>query len=115
MKPDTDPEDVIPALTPYPILRLGKVKLLPYFLPGDPETGAAVRGLTGKRPAVLRANHGPVVAGKNLEASIYAMEELEEGAKMALTTRGMEPIGLSAEDVAKLRLKYPAQSDNCRP
>ncbi len=108
MMPDTDPEDVIPALTPYSIMRLGKVKLLPFFLPGDPEMGTAVRGLAGKRSAVLLANHGPVVAGKNLEASVYAMEELEEGAKLAMMTRGMERIGLSAEDVTNLRLKYPA-------
>ncbi len=108
MMPDTDPDDVIPALTPYPIMRLGKVKLLPFFLPGDPEMGAAVRGFAGKRSAVLLANHGPVVAGKDLEATVYAMEELEEGAKLAMMTRGMERIGLSAEDVTNLRLKYPA-------
>lgn len=107
MMPDTDPEDVIPALTPYPIMRLGRVKLLPFFLPGDPQMGAAVRGLAGKRSAVLLANHGPVVAGKDLEATVYAMEELEEGAKLAMMTRGMNRIGLSAEDTANLRLTYP--------
>lgn len=107
MMPDTDPEDVIPALTPYPIMRLGRVKLLPFFLPGDPGMGAAVRGLAGKRSAVLLANHGPVVAGKELEAAVYAMEELEEGAKLAMMTRGMDRIGLSPEDTADLRLKYP--------
>ena len=107
MMPDTDPEDVIPALTPYPIMRLGRVKLLPFFLPGDPEMGAAVRGLAGKRSAVLLANHGPVVAGKELEATVYAMEELEEGAKLAMMTRGMDRIGLSSEDTANLRLRYP--------
>jgi ribulose-5-phosphate 4-epimerase/fuculose-1-phosphate aldolase len=107
MTPDTDPEDVIPALTPYPIMRLGKVKLLPFFLPGDPEMGTAVRGLAGKRSAVLLANHGPVVAGKELEATLYAMEELEEGAKLAMMTRGMDRIGLSPDDTANLRLKYP--------
>lgn len=107
MMHDTDPEDVIPALTPYPIMRLGKVKLLPFFLPGDPEMGTAVRGLAGKRSAVLLANHGPVVAGKELEATVYAMEELEEGAKLAMMTRGMDRIGLSTDDTANLRLKYP--------
>jgi ribulose-5-phosphate 4-epimerase/fuculose-1-phosphate aldolase len=107
MMPDTDPEDVIPALTPYPIMRLGKVKLLPFFLPGDPEMGAAVRGLAGKRSAVLLANHGPVVAGKDLEAAVYSMEELEEGAKLAMMTREMNRTGISAENVSNLRLKYP--------
>ncbi len=108
MMPDIDTEDVLPALTPYPIMRLGQVKLLPFFLPGDPEMGAAVRGLAGKRSAVLLANHGPVVAGKELEATVYAMEELEEGAKLAMMTRGMGAIGLSPEAVAALRIKFPS-------
>lgn len=107
MMPDTDPEDVIPALAPYPIMRLGRVKLPPFFLPGDLEMGAAVRGLAGKRSAVLLADHGPVVAGKELEAAVYAMEELEEGAKLAMMTWGMDRIGVSPEDTADLRLKYP--------
>lgn len=95
MLPDTDPENVLPPLTAYSIMRLGKVKLLPYFRPGDPEMGDAVKGLAGKRSAVLLANHGPVVAAKDLEAAVYAMEELEETAKLALLTRGMGPIGLA--------------------
>lgn len=66
MMPDTDPEDVIPALTPYPIMRLGRVKLLPFFLPGDPEMGAAVRGLAGKRSAVLLAITGLLLLAKSL-------------------------------------------------
>ncbi|MEM7547007.1 MAG: aldolase [Pseudomonadota bacterium] len=95
MLPDTDPDNVLPPLTAYSIMRLGKVKLLPYFRPGDPAMGDAVRGLAGKRSAVLLANHGPVVAAKDLEAAVYAMEELEETAKLALLTRGLGPIGLS--------------------
>ena len=107
MMPDIDPDDVIPALTPYPIMRLGQVKLLPFFLPGDPAMGTAVRSLAGKRSAVLLANHGPVVAGRELEATVYAMEELEEGAKLAMMTRGMDRIGLTDADVARLRLQFP--------
>ena len=95
MLPETDPDNVLPPLTAYSIMRLGKVKLLPYFRPGDPAMGDAVRGLAGKRSAVLLANHGPVVAAKELEAAVYAMEELEETAKLALLTRGMGPIGLT--------------------
>ncbi|MFT6272949.1 MAG: hypothetical protein ACJA0F_001796 [Dinoroseobacter sp.] len=70
MVPDTDPDDVILALKPYPIMQLGSVELLPFFLPGDPAMGAAVRGLAGKRSAVLLANHDPVVAGRDLEATV---------------------------------------------
>ena len=100
MLPDTDPDSVLPPLTPYSIMRLGKVRLLPFFLPGDPAMGQAVRGLAGKRSAVLLANHGPVVAGKDLWAATYAMEELEETAKLALLTRGLQPRALSPADIA---------------
>lgn len=99
MLPGTDPESVLPPLTPYSIIRVGRVKLLPFFLPGDPAMGDAVRGLAGKRSAVLLANHGPVVAGRDLWAAVFAMEELEETAKLALLTQGLQPKGLSPDDV----------------
>lgn len=91
MLPDTDPDWVLPPLTAYSVMRLGKVKLLPYIRPGDPMMGEAVRGLAGKRSAVLLANHGPVVAGKDLEAAVYAVEELEQTARLMLLTRGHRP------------------------
>ena len=106
MLPDTDPDNVLPPLTPYTIMRLGKVKLLPFFLPGDPGMGDAVRGLAGKRSAVLLANHGPVVAGKDIWAATFAMEELEETAKLAILTRGMNPAHLSAENIAAVVKKF---------
>ncbi|MEM7404123.1 MAG: class II aldolase/adducin family protein, partial [Pseudomonadota bacterium] len=54
------------------------------YPPGDLELANAVRGLAGKHSAVLLANHGPVVAGKTLDAAVYAMEELEETARLHL-------------------------------
>ena len=91
MLPDIDPDNFLPPMTPYAIMKLGKVKLLPFFLPGDPAMGEAVRGLAGKRSAVMLANHGPVVAGKDIEAACNAVEELEDTARLALLTREMNP------------------------
>ena len=88
MLPELDPDNALPPLTPYAIMRLGRVKLLPFFLPGDPAMGDAVRGLAGKRSAVLLANHGPVVAGKDVEAACTAIEELEATARLALLLHG---------------------------
>ncbi len=89
MMPDTDPDCFLPPLTPYAIMKLGKVKLLPFFRPGDPQMGQAVRSLAGKRSAVMLANHGPVVAGKDVEAACNAIEELEDTARLAMMMRGM--------------------------
>ena len=111
MLPDTDPDNVLPPLTPYGIMRLGKVKLLPVFLPGDPAMGEAVRGLAGKRSAVLLANHGPVVAARDLQAAVYAMEELEETAKLALLTRGLRPKMLSKGQIADLVRTFDIEWD----
>ena len=51
--------------------------------------GAAVCGLAGKRSAVMLAHHGPVVAGRNVEAACNAIEELENTARLALLTQDM--------------------------
>ena len=102
MLPGADAGNFLPPLTPYSIMRLGKVQLLPIFLPGDPAMGDAIRGLAGRRSAVMLANHGPVVAGKDAEAAVYAIEELEETAKLALLTRGMNPIGLNEGQIRQV-------------
>lgn len=102
MMPDVDPENVLPPLTAYSIMRLGKVVLLPYFRPGDPEMGNAVRGLAGRRSAVLLANHGPVVAAKDLEAAVYATEELEETARLALLMHGANPRMLTPDQISNV-------------
>lgn len=99
LMPEIDPENVLPPLTAYGIMQVGKVQLLPFFVPGDPAMGDAVRGLAGKRSAVLLANHGPVVAGKDLEATVYAMEELEQTARLALLLRGVAATELNPDQI----------------
>lgn len=106
MMPDIDEDNFLPPLTPYAIMKLGKVKLLPFFLPGDPAMGEAVRGLAGKRSAVMLANHGPVVAGKDIEAACNAIEELEDTARLAMMTRGLSPKMLSDDDIQNLVTKF---------
>lgn len=107
-----DPDNVLTPITPYAVMRLGKVALLPFFLPGDAAMGEAVRALNGRRTAVLLANHGPVVAGTSLKAAIDAMEEFEETAKLLILTHGMARRELSAGDVAALVQKFNVDWDN---
>ncbi|MCZ4348158.1 3-oxo-tetronate 4-phosphate decarboxylase [Devosia neptuniae] len=106
MMPDLDEDNFLPPLTPYGIMKLGKVKLLPFFLPGDAAIGQAVRGLAGKRTAVMLANHGPVVAGKDVEAACDAIEELEDTARLAMLTRGLNPRALTNDQVQALITKF---------
>ncbi|MEP1200483.1 aldolase [Tateyamaria sp.] len=112
MLPGADADNFLPPLTPYGIMKLGKVTLLPFFLPGDPAMGAAVRGLAGKRSAVMLANHGPVVAGKDVEAACNAIEELEDTARLALMTRGLSPQGLSDAQVRDVVTTFDVEWDD---
>ena len=112
MMPDADEDNFLPPLTPYGIMKLGKVKLLPFFLPGDPAMGEAVRGLAGKRSAVMLANHGPVVAAKDIEAACNAIEELEDTARLAMMTRGMNAKGLTSDAVKALVTKFDVEWEN---
>lgn len=111
LMPDADEDNFLPPLTPYGIMKLGKVKLLPFFLPGDPAMGEAVRGLAGKRSAVMLANHGPVVAGKDIEAACNAIEELEDTARLAMLTRGMNPRMLTQAQQQALITKFDVEWD----
>lgn len=102
MLPGLDPSSVLPALTPYYVMRVGDTALIPYHRPGDPAVADAIRGLAGRYASVLLANHGPVVAGTSLTAAVNAMEELEETAKLHLLLRGLDPRVLSPAQVADL-------------
>lgn len=103
---DTNPADAIPPLTPYVIMRVGEVPLLPYVPPGHPAMGDLIRGLKGERAAALLANHGPVVAGKDLASAVYAAEELEETAKLAVLARGRAVKLLSPQQIAELNTRF---------
>lgn len=111
MMPGANEDDFLPPLTPYAIMQLGRVKLLPFFLPGDPAMGDAVRGLAGKRSAVMLANHGPVVAAKDVEAACNAIEELEATAKLALLTSSRQPVQLCPDQVRAIVTEFNVEWD----
>ena len=104
---DVDPCDVLPPLTAYYVMRVGKLPLIPYFAPGDVNLARAVAEMASRHHAVLLANHGPVVAGSSLEDAVYATEELEETAKLFLLLRGQAIRPLDADQVSELMKRFP--------
>jgi ribulose-5-phosphate 4-epimerase/fuculose-1-phosphate aldolase len=105
---DVDPKQPIPPITAYYVMKIGNLVLLPYYAPGDMSLANAVKEVAAKHHAILLANHGPVVAGKDLESAVYATEELEETAKLYLMLRGNRLRILTPEQVAELHRKYPS-------
>lgn len=101
-----DPGSCIPPLTPYFVMKVGRLPLVPYHRPGDPRLGDVIRGLAGQHSAVLLANHGPVVSGKTLDAAVYAVEELEETARLFLLLRGQRTRVLDDAQIAELKTAF---------
>ena len=106
------PDNCLPPLTAYFVMKIGSLPLVPYHPPGDPRIEHAIRSHAGNRPAVLLANHGPVVSGSSLEAAIYAIEELEETAKLFLLLKGHDTRPLDAGQIRELIKDPPGVSDN---
>ncbi len=98
-----DHENCIPPLTPYFVMKIGRLPLVPYFRPGDQSLSLVIRRLATKHSALLLSNHGPVVSGSSLEAAIYASEELEETAKLFLLLRNTVSHCLNSEQIAELK------------
>lgn len=103
---DVDPDDAIPPITPYVVMRVGRVPVVPYTKPGSADVAPLIRAKAPDHPAILLGNHGPVVAGASLEAAVFAMEELEETARLVLLTRGMAVRHLTPAEVGDLNASF---------
>lgn len=100
-------DDVLPPLTAYHVMRVGKLPLIRYFRPGDRALADQVRHAARKHRSMLLANHGPIVSGASIEEAVYAYEELEETAKLffILGDRKLSP--LKAEQIAEINRVFP--------
>ena len=98
-----DAASCLPALTPYFVMKIGRLPLIPYHRPGDPALANAIRELARSHAALLLANHGPIVSGASLEAAVYATEELEETAKLFLLLRNVPIRALTDSQIDELR------------
>ncbi|HUP96551.1 MAG TPA: 3-oxo-tetronate 4-phosphate decarboxylase [Usitatibacter sp.] len=103
-----NPRDVLPPITAYYVMRVGKLPLIPYFKPGDRALAEAVRAEAKQHRAVLLANHGPVVSGKSLDEAVDNAEELEATAKLllAIGERAVQP--LTPAQVSDLEKSFPS-------
>jgi ribulose-5-phosphate 4-epimerase/fuculose-1-phosphate aldolase len=99
---DVDSADVLPPLTAYYVMRVGRLPLVPYFPPGDMGLAEAAGRLAHDSPALLLANHGPIVAAPSLDAAADAIEVLEQTARLFLLLREQKYRALTDEQVRRL-------------
>ena len=106
------PEDILPPITPYYVMKVGHVPLVPYHRPGDPNVAKRVaamieEGLRADKPlrAVMIERLGPNVWHRSLSAAMAALEELEETAKLwLLSGRAVDPLSEAA--IAELKQNF---------
>ncbi len=103
---DIDQDNILPPITAYYVMKIGKLPLIPYFPPGDLSLAGAVEEKAATHRAVMLANHGPVVSGKNLDDAVFAAEELEDTAKLYLLTHNLPVSYLTEEQITELNRRF---------
>lgn len=102
-----DPENALPPLTPYFVMRIGRLPVVPYYRPGDTTLAEAVEKFSGYSHALMLAHHGLIAGGTDLDDAVNNAEELEETARLFLTLKDRPYRMLSEEQVAELERAYP--------
>jgi ribulose-5-phosphate 4-epimerase/fuculose-1-phosphate aldolase len=101
--------DILPPITPYFVMKVGHVPLIPYHRPGDSAVAELVAARIAERPAlraVMLDRLGPNVWHRTPAEASAVLEELEETARLWLTTR---PPALSDEQIDELRVHFGAR------
>jgi len=104
-----DPKSCIPPITPYFVMRVGKLPLLPYYRPGDKALVNEIHKYSTRHSSVLLANHGPIVSGVDLQSAMYSAEELEETSKVMLLLHGRPIRTLNEAQLLELRKTFEAE------
>ena len=106
-------DDIVPPITPYFVMKVGHVPLIPYHRPGDPAVGDEVeRRITAMRDAgtpiraVMLERLGPNVWHRSPAEASAVLEELEETARLWLMTR---PAPLQPAQIDELRASFGAR------
>lgn len=92
----------IPPLTPYFVMKVGQTPLMPYRRPGSSELGMDIEASPLPFNAALLANHGSVIAGRDLSEALERAIEVEEACRIAMLTTDSMRRELSEEQIAEL-------------
>lgn len=106
---DLNEDEPLPPITPYFLMRVAPLGVLPYFRPGSPDLGAAVEKLAAKHHCILLRNHGTIAAGATLSEAVDRTEELEATARLFFQLRGERVRHLTADEIDELRPTFGPQ------
>jgi len=102
--------DILPPITPYYVMKVGHVPLVPYHRPGDPAVAELVAARIAERPsirAVMLDRLGPNVWHASPAEASAVLEELEETARLWLLC-DPKPAPLDEAQIDALRRQFGA-------
>lgn len=109
---DAPQAELLPALTPYFVMKVGHVPVIPYHRPGDPSAADhvahAIHGYAKKGialHAVMLSRLGPNVWHDSPAAAMATLEELEETARLWWMTQ-QQATPLAAEAISELGRRF---------
>lgn len=97
-----DDDNVLPPLTAYFVMKVGRLVRLPYFAPGDQGLAETAQKAAASSRTLLLANHGPIVSAPSLTQAVDAVEEVEETARLFFLLQGRATRPLQPAQVAQL-------------
>ena len=108
-------DELLAPITPYFVMKVGRVPVIPYRRPGAPEVAKLVVDAIrryGDRGTAIRAvmleRLGPIVWHRSGEAAMAALEELEETARLMVLT-GTSATPLTEAQIDELRKTFGAR------
>ncbi|WP_282281393.1 3-oxo-tetronate 4-phosphate decarboxylase [Pseudomonas sp. PS02302] len=101
------PDDILPPITPYQVMKVGHIPLIPYARPGAASVAEQVAQLANRVRGVMLERLGPVVWESSVSKASFALEELEETARLWLLSEP-RPAPLDAAALAELAETFGA-------
>jgi len=100
---DIDTNNAIRPFTPYVVMRIGELPVIPYFRPGSPRIAEEIGKIASNYKAFLLANHGPIITGSNFMDAVDNAEELEETAKLMFLLKDQTIRYLTEDEINDLK------------
>ena len=106
---DLEPSSPLPVFTPYYLMRVAPLAVVPYFRPGSAELARAIGAAAASHNSILLRNHGMVCLGRSMGEAVDRAEELEETAKLHFLLRGERVRLLTASERADIENVFGAK------
>ena len=101
-------DSILPPITPYQVMKVGRIPLVPYRRPGDPQVAESVAQQLAQSPGlrgVMLERLGPTVWGASPSQAMAVLEELEETARLWLMCHP-RPSPLDTEQLDELARSF---------